>query len=71
VHGATDEGDLETAQDLLPFNSKVTGLPFEYATTCPVRKGIRHLVPATSRGDIVAGENRVVGGRWPRFTSLP
>ena len=32
---------------------------------------IHHLVLATSREDIVAGENRAVGGRWWCFASLP
>ena len=32
---------------------------------------IRHLVPAASWGDRVAGENRADDGRWRRFASLP
>ena len=32
---------------------------------------IRHLVPAASREDIVAGENRADGRRWQRSASLP
>jgi hypothetical protein len=32
---------------------------------------IRHLVPAASWGNRVAGENRADGGRWRRFASLP
>ena len=32
---------------------------------------IRHLVQAASRGDIVAGEKQVDGGRWWCSTPLP
>ena len=32
---------------------------------------IRHLVPAASWGDMVAGENRADGRRWRRSTPLP
>lgn len=31
----------------------------------------RHLVPAMSWGDIVAGQNRADGRRWQRSMSLP